>query len=205
MKKVIVLFANALSYLYCPEMKKYILTIGSYIRGFYFSRRMTKAGDNIKIYKLKSFRGIDCFSMGSSVIINEDCELQAWKQYRKQNFQPEVRIGNNVCLGFKNHITAINRIEIGDGLLTGQNVLISDNSHGFFNAKSLQLPPIERSLYSKGPVIIGKNVWIGDNVCILSGVTIGDNTVIGANSIVNKDIPANCLAAGIPASIVRQL
>ena len=54
-------------------------------------------------------------------------------------------------------------------------------------------------------VVIGKNVWISVSVVILNGVRIGDNTVVGACSLVRNDLPANVLAAGIPAKIVRQI
>ena len=53
------------------------------------------------------------------------------------------------------------------------------------------------------PIIIGENVWIGSNVRICKGVTIGDNSVIAACSVVTKDVPANAIAAGNPAKIVK--
>ena len=53
------------------------------------------------------------------------------------------------------------------------------------------------------PIVLGKRVWIGSNSTILQGVTIGDNAVIGAGSVVTKDIPAGCIAAGVPARIIR--
>ena len=120
--------------------------------------------------------------------------------------EPLIEIGDNVCLNYRTHIGAINKVKIGDNVLTGSDVLIIDHDHG--NAKSfgeIQTEPIKRELYSKGPVIIGNNVWIGDKVCILSGVTIGDNSIIGAGSIVTKDIPANAIAVGNPARVVRIL
>lgn len=55
------------------------------------------------------------------------------------------------------------------------------------------------------PIYIGKNVWITSRCIILGGVRIGDNSVIGAGSVVTKDIPANCLAAGNPARVIRYL
>ncbi|HEX7757448.1 MAG TPA: DapH/DapD/GlmU-related protein, partial [Niabella sp.] len=55
------------------------------------------------------------------------------------------------------------------------------------------------------PVTIGNNVWVGGNATILPGVTIGDNCVIGAGSVVTKDIPANSLAVGNPARVIRQI
>ena len=69
----------------------------------------------------------------------------------------------------------------------------------------IDIPPAKRSLTSKGPVKIGKNVWVCRQVTILSGVSIGENSIIGANSVVNKDIPPNCVAAGNPAVVVKTI
>lgn len=114
-------------------------------------------------------------------------------------------IGNNCSIRNNAHITAINCIRIGDNLLTGTNVLITDNSHGQSTREHMSLPFTERPLYSKGPVVIGNNVWLGNNVCVMSGVTIGDGAIIGANAVVTHDIPAYAVAAGILAKVVKQL
>ncbi|MBR4745404.1 MAG: hypothetical protein IK070_01685, partial [Clostridia bacterium] len=68
---------------------------------------------------------------------------------------------------------ATNAIIIGDALLTGRWVTITDNSHGDTSIECLKLKPIARSIVSKGPVKIGNNVWIGDKATILPNVTIG--------------------------------
>ncbi len=52
------------------------------------------------------------------------------------------------------------------------------------------------------PICVGSNVFIGLRSLILPGVTIGDNVVIGAGSIVNRDVPSNSVAAGVPARVV---
>ncbi len=96
-------------------------------------------------------------------------------------------------------ISSINRIEIGEWRLTGKWVTITDHSHGTTNMTDLIKRPIERPLYSKGPIRIGNNVWIGDKVTILPSVTIGDGVVVAANSVVSKDIPSYTVAAGNPA------
>ena len=57
---------------------------------------------------------------------------------------------------------------------------------------------------SDGDIHIGKNCWIGMNTVILQGVTIGYNSIIGAGSVVNSDIPADLLAAGVPAKVVKK-
>lgn len=54
------------------------------------------------------------------------------------------------------------------------------------------------------PIVIGNKVWIGTNVTVLKGVKIGDGCVIAAGSLVTKDIPANCLAGGVPAKVIKE-
>lgn len=55
------------------------------------------------------------------------------------------------------------------------------------------------------PVVIGNDVWIGGNCTILPGVTIGSNVVVAAGAVVTKDIPDNCLVAGVPAKKIKDL
>jgi acetyltransferase-like isoleucine patch superfamily enzyme len=57
----------------------------------------------------------------------------------------------------------------------------------------------------KGSVSIEKGVKIGSHSLVMPGVTIGENAIIGAFSFVNKDIPANCLAYGIPAKVIKTI
>ena len=115
-----------------------------------------------------------------------------------------ITIGDNSHIGDNVHITAINKVSIGNNVLTGRWVTITDNSHGQFSSTELQVSPEERKLYSKGPVVIEDNVWISDKVTICPGVTIGKGSVIGANSVVTKSIPPYSLAVGIPAKVVKQ-
>ena len=92
---------------------------------------------------------------------------------------------------------------MGNNILTGRYVYISDNSHGKSNKEELDIPPIKRKLYVKGPVIIEDNVWIGERVCILSGVHIGKGAIIAANAVVTHDVPAGCIVGGVPAKIIK--
>lgn len=118
---------------------------------------------------------------------------------------PEIIIGNKCTFGEFTHITSSNKIEIGDGTLTGRFVLITDNAHGESSAEATVKIPLDRKVFSKGEVSIGRNVWIGDKVTILPGVKIGENSIIGANSVVSSDIPSHVVAAGCPAIIVKYL
>lgn len=118
---------------------------------------------------------------------------------------PRMEIGERCSFGDYIHLTAMNEVIIGNDVLTGRWVTITDNSHGDTDFESLSLPPTARSLVSKGPVVIGNKVWIGDKVTILPGVTIGDCSVIGANSVVVNDIPPYSVACGIPARVLKQV
>ena len=132
--------------------------------------------------------------------------LGAWERYgQDEHYEPEIIIGNDCNIGEFCHITAINKITIGDGLLTGRFVYIGDNAHGGLSLEEADTPPSRRHLTSKGEIKIGRNVWIGDKVSIFGGVTIGDNVIIGAGSIVTHDIPSNSMAAGAPAMVVKSL
>lgn len=118
---------------------------------------------------------------------------------------PLMTIGSGVSIGEYSHVTCANRVDLGDGLLTGRYVLITDNGHGSSLSEEADIRPIDRHTYSKGAVVIGKNVWLGDKVTILPGVTIGDGAIIGANSVVTKDIPAYTIACGNPAKIIKAI
>lgn len=144
-------------------------------------------------------------SIGDETIIQRHAILGCWTRYHDQAFSPSITIGDHCNIGEYCHITAINQIVIGNGLLTGRFVLITDNSHGGLSQAEAAIPPAARKLVSKGPVVIGDNVWIGDKVTILAGVHIGDNAIIAANAVVIEDVPANTMVAGAPATVRKRL
>ena len=149
--------------------------------------------------------GAKRISIGDNTCIQSHAVLGCWEKYKTSVFNPQIIIGNNCDFGAYNHISACNKIIIGDGLLTGRYVIINDNSHGSLSLEEAKVPPAQRKLNSKGEIVIGKNVWIGDKVAVLSGVHVGDNVIIAANAVVTKDIPSNCVVAGVPAKVVKQI
>lgn len=154
-------------------------------------------------------------SVGDNTVFGVGCYLTAWDQtsLKEENpIGPEITIGSYCSIGAHNHITATNRIVIGDGFLSGKWVTITDNSHGNYDVNNPEdieqwqtVIPNHRPTVSKGPVIIGQNVWVGDKATILPGVTIGDGAVIGANSVVTKDVPPYSIVGGNPAKVLKQL
>lgn len=173
----------------------------------WISQFIGEVGQNVKFNKPLHLEGdgLDCIHIGSNTTFQENCVIGCRKHYGKQTFKPKIIIGDNCDFGAYCHITAINRIEIGDGLLTGRFVFIGDNDHGGLSVEDGKLPPGKRELKTKGGIHIGNNVWIGDKASILSGITIGDNVIIGANCVVTHDIQSNSVVAGNPAKIVKYL
>jgi len=143
--------------------------------------------------------------IGDYTSIQGHSVLGCWEKYGEQQFTPSIIIGNHCSIGEYNHITACNKITIGDGLLTGRFVYIGDNAHGGLSWEEADIVPVKRMLRSKGEIMIGRNVWIGDKVTILGGVTIGDNVIVAANAVVTKSVASNCVVAGIPAKVIKQL
>ena len=108
-----------------------------------------------------------------------------------------IKIGKNVFINACCRFQDQGGIEIGDGSLIGHNTTIATLNHDFNPDKRANLHP--------SPVKIGKNVWIGSDSTILPGVEIGDGAVIGAGSIVTKNVPANSIAIGSPARVIKQI
>ncbi len=110
-----------------------------------------------------------------------------------------VHFGKNVYANF--HLTCVDdtHIYVGDNTMIGPNVTLVTAAHPVSPALR------EKAYQYNKPVRIGKNCWLGANVTVLPGVQIGDNSVIGAGSVVTKDIPANVVAVGVPAKVLRPI
>jgi len=106
-----------------------------------------------------------------------------------------IEIGSGVFLNYGASLSAHRLVRIGDGCQIGSYACMMDND--YHRVEDRSKPGESR------PIVLGENVWLGVRVIVLKGVTIGDNAVIGAGSVVTKDIPANSLAAGMPARVIR--
>lgn len=151
----------------------------------------------------------DCkkISIGNNTHIGDYVSIQTFEYYKgeKTGYDPQIIIGDNVSITDGVYISCVNNVEINSGCLVGRNAFITDNYHGKNTIDECNIEPDNRKIYSKGPVVIGKNVWIGRNVCIMPNVTIGDYAIIGANAVVTHDIPAYAIAAGVPAKVIKMI
>lgn len=110
-----------------------------------------------------------------------------------------ISVGDNFYANFDCIILDVNDVEIGDNVFFAPRVCVYTAGH-----------PIDKDVRNKQleygwKVKIGNDVWVGGNTVINPGVTIGSNVVIGSNSVVTKDIPSNCVAAGNPCRVVRDI
>ena len=150
-------------------------------------------------------RGGKYVDYGKRLTTGVGCRIEAFRM--SDSLHKRIVFGDDVQINDYVHISAIERVEIGDNVLMASHVYISDNSHGFYAGtecdSSPAISPKDRE-YMVATVKIGKNVWLGEGVIIMPGVEIGDGCVIGAHSVVNKNIPDNCIAVGSPAKIVKK-
>jgi acetyltransferase-like isoleucine patch superfamily enzyme len=149
-------------------------------------------------------RGKKYIDFGSKLTTGEGCRFEA---YNNQKSKKSLIFGKNIQLNDYVHITAMNNVVIGDNVLMASKIYISDCSHGFYSGEEMdsspEQHPIDRS-YNISEVIIEDNVWLGEFVSVLPGVTIGKGAIIGSNSVVTKDIPANTIAVGSPAKVIKK-
>ena len=103
---------------------------------------------------------------------------------------------NNDC-----EIVCFKSISIGKDVAISKRVIIRDSDNHTVRDSSDEDKGGTHVMTA--PIVIGDHVWIGMNVTVLKGVTIGEGAIVAAGSVVNKDIPAHCLAAGVPAKVIK--
>jgi acetyltransferase-like isoleucine patch superfamily enzyme len=112
---------------------------------------------------------------------------------------PVLRIGDRCVIGRGSHIVAHYSLVIGDDVFTGPYVYITDQNHGYADPEV----PIGRQMPLNAAVRIGSGSWLGAGAVVLPGADIGRNVVIAAGSVVRGTVPDRCVAAGVPARVVR--
>jgi len=202
-RAIITIIVKIISKLYSYSAHVKLNTILNSLYTIWISTNFKTVGKGSMIVRGINLVGGRYISIGEKTFISKRVVLNAWDKYESDIFTPKIIIGDNVSIGDDCHISAINSIIIGNNVLLGKKITITDNSYGKNDSDSKLLPPKKRSLYSPGPVFIEDNVWIGDKVTILPNVKVGKNSIIGANAVVTKDVLENSIVAGIPAKIIR--
>jgi acetyltransferase-like isoleucine patch superfamily enzyme len=131
--------------------------------------------------------------LGEGVILNRGCLVQAKGG--------AIRIGERTTIGSNSVIVATRGAEIGAAVMFAGGCSVSAGAYQVDGAPG---PIMDKEATSAGPVRIGDGAWLGTSAVILDGIRVGAGAVIGAGAIVNRDVPDNAIAAGVPAKVLRQ-
>ena len=115
----------------------------------------------------------------------------------------ELRCGRFVWIGESAIVDASGGLTIGDHTTVGSHVLVW--THTSYRANLALDNRIASPLVERRPTTIGRGCFLGGPSVIYPGVTLGDRTVVLPMSVVNRDLPGNCMAAGSPAKVIREL
>jgi lipopolysaccharide O-acetyltransferase len=154
-----------------------------------------------------SIRGARHISIGTLRAGNR-IDIEAVERYGGQTFSPRISIGRGVCFSNDVHIGCTNSVTLGNGVLLGSHVYITDHDHGIYAGHEQHsdpgTEPSKRPLTAAGTVVIEDNVYVGEYVTILKNVRIGAGSIIGAHSNVTHSIPSHTIAAGNPARPLKK-
>jgi acetyltransferase-like isoleucine patch superfamily enzyme len=162
-------------------------------------------GEGCRFYGLPLFRRLP----GSCIRIGRNCQFRSalWSNQVGLNrrctvstlsYNAQIEIGEE-CGFSSTAISAAQGVRIGKRVMCGANVAIMDTDWHSLDAEQRHAG----TAGSSRPVLIEDDVWLGINVIVLKGVTIGARTVVAAGSVVTRSLPADVIAAGQPARVVR--
>lgn len=115
--------------------------------------------------------------------------------------EPQIELGKRVWIQAHTHIGACLSVQVMDEAVMGSGCFITDHDHDYRDPRKGYFGTGE---LIAAPVRIGPRAWIGERAIVLKGVTIGEGAIIGAGAVVNRDVPAFCIAVGVPARVVRR-
>lgn len=187
--------------------------LGYQLRKTFFPRLFAAVGRGVVFGRALILRCPGRISLGDAVLIDDNCTLDARGDGEAASIHigsrsliardtilvvkdGHIRIGENCSIGSQCFLGSVSGIEMGDHVLIAGQCFIGG---GRYHTKLGAGPMVEQGLVTKGPVIIGNDVWIGAKVAVLDGVRIGDGAVIGAGAVVTGDVPENAIYGGVPA------
>jgi len=163
------------------------------VRRWWVTRNVGKLGELVHVdANVELMRHPENMTIGNNVMLKEGARLCV------TNPRASLSVGDWTTIGYHCFIFAANRIDIGANCLIAPFCYFVDSDHGTAPGKL-----IREQLMTSAPIMIGNDVWLGTGVTVTSGVTIGDGAVVGARSVVTEAIPANAIAVGAPARVIR--
>lgn len=187
--------------------------LGYALRGRFFPGLFLAAGRGVAFGRDLILRCPGRIRLGAGIAIDDQCTLDARGVGEDDVFEigdgtllardviivsksGSIRIGRNGSIGSQTILSGTNGIELGDHVLVAGQCYVGG---GRYRTELGAGPMVEQGLVSKGPTIIGNDVWLGAGVRILDGVRIGDGAIVGGGAVVTTDIAPETIVAGIPA------
>lgn len=176
------------------------------LSAFRYRLSLRKLGKGCQLRFGSRFLGGNYISLGDGVVLSAGAVFAVYPNYAGEDTPVAKGEGKGIVIG--NHVSAnrnltiycANSVEIGDDVMMGSGILITDNDHG--------IDPTQRDFRAQ-PLIartvkIGNGCWIGEKASILSGVEIGEHSIVAAGAVVTKSIPPYSIAAGVPAKVIKR-
>jgi acetyltransferase-like isoleucine patch superfamily enzyme len=111
------------------------------------------------------------------------------------DFGKNIRVGKDVFINHGCEFMDRGGITLEDKVLIGPKVNLVTINH--------PVEPSQRRSTFCAPIVIKRNAWIGVGASVMPGVTIGQNAIVAANAVVTKNVAANSIVGGIPATLIR--
>lgn len=111
----------------------------------------------------------------------------------------DLRVGEDALVSYGAVLHCAQSLRIGDMAVVAEYATVTDSAH----RRTRDLPLLHH--VRAAPTVIGHNAWVGAHAVITHGVEVGDRAIVGAHAVVTSDVPPQCLAAGVPARLVREL
>ncbi|MEY8214335.1 MAG: acyltransferase, partial [Colwellia sp.] len=170
------------------------------IKGLLFYRYLFKQFGKGSILRPSLFISYESLEVGENVLIGDHARIETVERYADSGFSPTIILEDGVKIEQRCHITAADKLVIGEDTSILFDVMITDIDHEY---QSLDLPVGKQPL-AVAKTTIGANCFIGSGAKINAGTTLGKHCVVGANAVVRGDFPDYCVIVGIPAKIVKR-
>jgi acetyltransferase-like isoleucine patch superfamily enzyme len=188
--------------------------LGLLLRQVFYPSLFAKVGKKVVFGRNLTLRHAHKMELGNGVILDDGVVLDAKGQGNAFVLGNGVYVGRNsilYCKGGNLHLDdrvnlssncqlfSSNDLRFGKGVVVGAfSYFLSGGAYDLHDPTPFAL---QSGMQTRGPTVVGDNVWVAAHVCVLDGVEVGRNVVIGAGSVVNRSIPDNCIALGVPARV----